>query len=355
MSHSKERAEKNCLNCNAVLHGRYCSICGQENLEPQESVWHMVGHFFSDITHFDGKFFSSVKYLFTRPGFLTKEYVNGRRASYLNPVRMYVFTSAIFFLIFFSFFSGDEIRGNSSDTTYPVISRADSARFRSALFLTGLDSAKAFRQGPAFKKFFILIEPDSSGFPETPVMDTDKSIRYESRTQYDSLIAIGKLKPNFLERLLKRREFAMREKYGNDDRVITDKIVEAFQHNIPWVFFLSLPVFALFLKLLYRRNKKFYYTAHIVFSLHLYIFAFIAVLLLLCLNALSELRYFNWIVYPLVVLWLLVFYYAYKAMRNFYGQGRIKTFFKFFFSVVWLSIVIIIFMGLVFLFSLFKS
>jgi hypothetical protein len=102
VSHLKERKEKTCLNCHTALIGRYCHICGQENLEPKETVWHLVQHFFNDITHFDGKFFSTVKYLLRRPGFLSAEYMAGRRASYLNPIRMYVFTSAIFFLILFS-------------------------------------------------------------------------------------------------------------------------------------------------------------------------------------------------------------------------------------------------------------
>ena len=102
VSHLKERTEKICLNCKAELIGRYCHVCGQENLEPKETVWHLVQHFFNDITHFDGKFFSTVKYLLRKPGFLSREYMAGRRASYLNPVRMYVFTSAIFFLILFS-------------------------------------------------------------------------------------------------------------------------------------------------------------------------------------------------------------------------------------------------------------
>ncbi|WP_354667709.1 DUF3667 domain-containing protein, partial [Campylobacter jejuni] len=73
-------------------------------MEPKESFWHLTTHFIYDITHFDGKFFSTLKYLLFRPGFLSKEYLKGRRAGYLHPVKMYVFTSALFFLIFFSFY-----------------------------------------------------------------------------------------------------------------------------------------------------------------------------------------------------------------------------------------------------------
>ena len=102
MSHLKERKERNCLNCQTTVIGRYCHVCGQENLEPKETVWHLVQHFFNDITHFDGKFFSTVGLLLRKPGFLSAEYMAGRRMSYLNPIRMYVFTSAFFFLILFA-------------------------------------------------------------------------------------------------------------------------------------------------------------------------------------------------------------------------------------------------------------
>lgn len=105
MSHLKERKDKDCLNCGAQVQGRYCHICGQENTEPHESFWALIQHFIFDLFHFDGKFFESVKYLLFRPGFLTKEYMRGRRLAYLNPIRMYIFTSAIFFLLIFNFFT----------------------------------------------------------------------------------------------------------------------------------------------------------------------------------------------------------------------------------------------------------
>jgi hypothetical protein len=104
VSHLDERKQKNCLNCNAQVQGKYCHICGQENIEPEENVWHLVTHFFNDITHFDGKFFSTLKLLILKPGFLPAEYKMGRRASYLNPIRMYLFTSFVFFLVFFSLY-----------------------------------------------------------------------------------------------------------------------------------------------------------------------------------------------------------------------------------------------------------
>ena len=42
MSRLKERKEKNCLNCNAEVQGRFCHNCGQENIETKETVWHLI-------------------------------------------------------------------------------------------------------------------------------------------------------------------------------------------------------------------------------------------------------------------------------------------------------------------------
>src|SRR5687767_12691350 len=105
MSHAEGRKENNCLNCGATVYGRYCHVCGQENVIPHDSFLHMVKHFFYDITHFDSKFFDTAHHLIRKPGFLSKEYLAGRRAAYLDPIKMYVFTSAVFFIIFFSRYS----------------------------------------------------------------------------------------------------------------------------------------------------------------------------------------------------------------------------------------------------------
>ena len=132
MTHLHQRKEKNCLNCGTHVIGHYCHNCGQENIEPKESVWHLVSHFFQDMTHFDGKFFTSLKDLIVKPGFLSNEYKIGRRVRYLNPIRMYLFTSAIFFLIFFSLYSVDEgdLRvGDINGKTLAQIKQMDSASF----------------------------------------------------------------------------------------------------------------------------------------------------------------------------------------------------------------------------------
>lgn len=118
MSSPKIRKDKTCLNCKAIVHSKYCSECGQLNSEPKISLKELLHDFLYDLTHFDGKFFATSKLLIFKPGFLSTEFMSGRRASYLHPVRLYIFTSAIFFYLFINFFVLDP--ENEKDATKPL-------------------------------------------------------------------------------------------------------------------------------------------------------------------------------------------------------------------------------------------
>lgn len=112
MSHKKYRTETTCLNCGTEITKKFCPECGQENLETRENFFHLAGHFISDYFHFDSKFFRSLIPLFTRPGFLTKEYWQGRRVYYIHPLRMFFFITIIFMIsttVFYKQF-GDEMK-----------------------------------------------------------------------------------------------------------------------------------------------------------------------------------------------------------------------------------------------------
>jgi len=104
MSHKKYRTETNCLNCGAEVSGKFCSNCGQENLETRENFFHIAGHFISDYFHWDSKFLRSLIPLFTKPGFLTKEYWQGRRLHYIHPLRLFFFITVIFMISITAFY-----------------------------------------------------------------------------------------------------------------------------------------------------------------------------------------------------------------------------------------------------------
>src|SRR5437762_7349348 len=267
----------------------------------------MVTHFFYDITHFDSKFFESVKDLVIRPGFLSKEYMIGRRACYLHPVRMYVFTSAMFFLLFFSFFSPKENIGNDLKKPLDAQGRityikALQDRIKKDSNNTKLLSALAWAKDTSkvITAKDILVKEGrginfSFGKPD-----------YKNSEQYDSLQKTlpAKQRDGWIKRRLIRKEIEISEKYRENPDEAANKLVESILHRLPYMLFLSLPLFALILKLIYMRRKQFYFADHGVFTIHLYIFTFLLLITVFGLNALQDATGWGLVTFLIVILFI---------------------------------------------------
>ena len=348
MSHLQERKETNCLNCNAKVHGKFCSVCGQENLEPAESAWHLITHFFNDITHFDGKFFSSLKYLVFKPGFLSTEYKRGRRASYLNPVRMYVFTSFLFFLVFFSVFHLDDMDFDEmadrrlNGKTMEQINKMPDDVFKE--FAKEVDSSRTLNRAEIARYI-----DTSMSFSHKRISD------FKSQAEYDSLLRKGSRKDGWVMQKLNRRMIELDKRFDGNSNKMMQTMLGNFMHRFPQMLFVSLPLFALFLKLIYWRSKEFYFVSHAIFSLHIYIFTFIILLVQIGISQLSEAL--HWEISDTVsfIVALVILFYEYKAMRNFYGQSRGKTIAKFLLLNFYLLILMTIIFSLFFIFSFLKG
>lgn len=335
------------MNCNAHVYGRYCHICGQENLEPAESVWHLIVHFFNDVTHFDGKFFSTLKYLIVKPGFLSREYMAGRRMNYLNPVRMYLFTSAFFFLIFFNFLTNDERKVEMIDTHYGIAT--DSIRKMDTLTFKNFSKSfneKIPRNQKKAMKYFDSID-NKVGFSFT---DTS----YASLKDYQQVLKDGKRHHNWLQKKLIFKQIELNDKYNHNKKRILNEVKDKLKHSFPQILFVTLPLFALLLKLLYIRRKNFYYTNHLIFTFHLYIFYFIGMLVSFSLEKISSEFQLPFLAFLYVPINFFLVIYCYKAMRNFYLQSRGKTFLKFMILFFLFSLLIGIITGIYFLLSFFK-
>lgn len=90
-----------CLNCHTVINDQnFCSNCGQQNVDKQASLRDFIHDVLGDFFTFDHKFFRSFKPLLFKPGYLTKEYNDGRRVNYILPLRLYIFVSLVFFFVF---------------------------------------------------------------------------------------------------------------------------------------------------------------------------------------------------------------------------------------------------------------
>jgi hypothetical protein len=386
LSHSRERKEKVCLNCHSDLYGRFCHVCGQENLVPQETVWHLVQHFFNDITHFDGKFFSTVKYLLRKPGFLSSEYMIGRRASYLNPIRMYVFTSAIFFIIFFSLKSDNIVKVDTQpgkpdsgenladlqkektrlETKLKAADADDKEDIQHALKNLALETATirrvygdtTTRRFSGSDKVLLLLRSysDSLDLADLPPEVRDRVRKelqsekqdqgsnffgwhqgqFRSLAEYDSTQQSlpDSLKDGWFKRPLMRKLVASEEKFRKDKRGYFEQFGENMLHSFPKILFFSLPFFALLLDILYFRRKNYLYVNHGIFTIHIYCATFILSLGVVLLDKLSKSVHVAWVSATAgilafgLVLYMII--YLYKAMRRFYKQRRAKTLIKYF-------------------------
>lgn len=355
--HYRFRSNQTCLNCGTYVPERYCPHCGQENIEPKLSTAHLVKHFFEDITHYDSKFFLTIRLLITKPGFLTKEYFSGKRASYLDPVRMYVFISFFFFLVLLVHKDEKELKGNNAAEPEVVMKvksmLSDSLRkqaleiprknlqdsARSSALLAIADSLTAEVKADTTEALGLNIGNGGISF-------SLKESRYGRVTEYDSAQAAmppEKRNPAFLNWLI-RTNVKLKEKYGSRSSVVVE---ENFNHNIPKLMFLLLPVFALFVYWMHNR-KKYSYPQHLIYAIHVHAFTFLILLIQMLL--LMILPGGKWVEYFQLAIILVLLLNLVLTMRTTYDQSAWWALLK---SVVIFLFYLVVMVIAIFLLALF--
>jgi hypothetical protein len=88
-----------CPNCGSPRIARFCASCGQKAAPIAPTLGYFVHELTHEVLNFDGKIFRSLRLLLTRPGFLTRELFEGRRASYVSPIRLYLSMSLLAFAL----------------------------------------------------------------------------------------------------------------------------------------------------------------------------------------------------------------------------------------------------------------
>lgn len=89
------------MNCGTPLKGMYCHRCGQYALDIYQPMWKYIRQYFENMYQFDGKIWLTLRLLFTRPGYLTNEFNEGKINSYVHPFHLYMCISVVFFTLFF--------------------------------------------------------------------------------------------------------------------------------------------------------------------------------------------------------------------------------------------------------------
>jgi hypothetical protein len=328
MSKETLREDKNCLNCQALVEHRFCSHCGQENTEIKKSFHHLFYHFFEDLTHYDSSFWKTIFYLFFKPAALTKEYLAGKRLSFLAPIRLYIFISFItFFLI--SLFPTKTIEANKAtidlSTNEVVIPSIDSLHIKEKS-IDGLTKAGVLSQenNDTIKKILNQLK----GTDKKEVAD----FGYKSISELDSV-----QKQSGQEKKLSAGEYWFLKKWltvkeENTNEQIMEKFKLSFTNNLPKVLFMYMPIFALILWM-FHDKKKWYYFDHSIFTLHYFSFILLLILILFFVDKVlvlfGDFPYSDWVHFSVKsagLFWML--YYYFPAHRRLYGQPVIKSFFK---------------------------
>ncbi|MGK4568449.1 DUF3667 domain-containing protein [Flavobacterium sp. 3HN19-14] len=311
MGKHKLRDDKTCLNCNYVVENRFCPNCGQENTETRKTFHHLFFHFFEDLTHYENAFWKTIKNLILRPASLTKEYLSGKRMSYLAPVRLYIFISFVTFLVL-------SLLPSNSDEIIKSGTIKD-------------DNGRAFTE-----------KQRDSLMHEVSNFD----IGYKSVKELDSVQRAEKAdeKMGNIEYWFAKKATEVREKHYTNEE-LKDKFVESFVHNIPKVLFLYMPFFA-FILWLFHDKKKWYYFDHGIFTLHYFSFLLLCQLILNIISTLLECC--NLIIFDIISHFinfagiLYMFYYFFPAHHRFYGGKRrytaVKGCFMFFINMFFITI-----------------
>lgn len=288
-----------CLNCRTELNSEmhYCPNCGQKNIPAKVPVKELFGHFIEDYFTVDHKLTKSVFWLLYRPGFLTLEYISGKRASYIAPVRVFLFFSILFFVIESYNLSLDVKSGDDFGSFFQPL-KGDTVSVK--------DVTSIAISGPKDYTLFGACLDDYRGNPDS----VQKSFKY---TSADDFINKCHAETPDAERFVIKKLYKIEQ--GGLGSFQSFLLSAASK-----VIFLMVPLFALLMKLVYWRRKR-YYFEHFVFAVHLHTFLFIIFILVTFVELLK-----------VPIFWEPVFlgilhYFAF-AIRKVYQQNWLKTILK---------------------------
>ena len=311
------RNENDCLNCGTVLEGKYCHNCGQENLQIKESFGHMMNHAISDYFHFDHQFFHTLKPLLFKPGFLTNEYMAGRRVQYLHPVKMYIFISIVYFLLLFQ--SGHETVNVTPEKGKPVNAEKviDSVN-REIAKDPNISSNRKKAIQENVKKYGTYGAKIATGKNDSAFFNTGD-------TTYKQYLAKQQKLPEserdgLFIRTINKKMLTYKEKYGSRAK---DVFWAELEHNTPKMMFLLLPIFALILSVTFWKSKKFY-VEHLIYAFHLhcFLFLFLAIVMLLEIIVPGSWKLTGWINFLTTIY---IIWYIYRSLRVVYHRNKFRT------------------------------
>jgi hypothetical protein len=305
-----------CLNCGTHLRGQYCGHCGQRARSRLISLWELIRDAFGDLFELDSRLWQTLVPLMVRPGQLTHDYLQGRRARFMPPFRMYLVLSLLFFLV--AFFDPRETFGIFYDTETREQEAAEQQR-------EAAEIAEEVRRDLAEEG--IIIGAGEPPIPPTGESDGGLNIRIDGEDSAEADCQVDEFDidgPEWLKRrLTPERLVHICEEVKKDDG---RRFIQNLYDNVPIALIVLLPIMAFVLKALYPLSRR-YYVEHLLFFVHFHAFMFLILTLQILVGRINSALPTPEAIGILVIV-AASFYvpvYLFVAMRRVYGQGRLLT------------------------------
>ncbi len=325
-THHRVDAGEPCRNCGAPVAVRYCTACGQLGASFQRPVFGLVTSSITDMFALDGRLWRTLPGLIFRPGRITREYIDGRRARYVPPFRLFLLSSVLFYFIVFAvlerqpwmqefrlddslmagFMAGATVEINGARVTLASDEAADAV-----MQAVGDDDL-----GPAQREAVQAgLDELRTGEQMSRFLRPDGSIDREALSAAIAEQNAGALTPEQLAAAQASADRAVRI-YENQGLV-----GQRLKEWAPRFTLLFLPIFAMLLALSYAWHRRKFVYDHLITALHFQTFVHILLgALVLASVAMPSLAAFS----PLIALGVL-FLYLGRTLSVAYDTGPIRA------------------------------
>ncbi|CAM4404267.1 DUF3667 domain-containing protein [Zobellia roscoffensis] len=330
-----------CLNCGHPLDlsDKYCPNCSQANSIKKITIKDYLDEFFGTLISYDSRLFRTLSTLLIRPGKITKSYIKGKRVSYTNPFRFLLSLAIIFFLIIN--FSGNFSKYDKYGTQ--DFSEIGKLAYEWSMEQNADDTAELSEQLDSLKNVvnyngyikhererdsLILFDPIAyfKKIDQGPFGDRNNQkqaffstiLEHDTIYSYEDIVDKYQIPETFENKLIFNGVNGF-SKFRKSPGSFLSTLIS----KLPFVVFFFLPVFTVFIWLIYIR-KKYSYTDHLIFSFHNTALLFILLIISYLIDSIFKFES-NWIFF------MIFSTYLFAAMRNFYGQSIFKTIVKYLF------------------------
>ena len=297
-----------CLNCGHARPGRYCSRCGQNDRDYMRAVSPVMWELIREGFEVDSRVFRTLKLLLSKPGSLSVEFSRNRRAGYMSPVRLYLFTSFAFFLVL-SFALPHTLSEETANVGMSAVQPGDVV---TEAQLAALKAVLRPGQGQKVEDLLARTFPSDS----RDVVAWLAGLVAHEGPLGDSAGAVVPHDPDRPGFLMRAFATSLVD-FLHDPDVFAQRMIG----NLPITMFFLLPFLALALAICYSERKRFF-VGHLVFAIHIQTFVFMAlgVSLLIPSGPIGSLVQLGLTIAPAV--------YYLIAQRRFYRDGWIRTLLK---------------------------